>query len=337
MKKEVVYHIIFWILYLLLWSAQDYVYFNDYTAVLLRNAITIPSLLAIAYINVYVLLPKFLFKKKYHLYLGFLLVSILLTTFTYALNHYAYFTYFITNKSMGDFFMSTQGMLALLTEILVLVGFSMSIFLLRERYYKEKILEEIQKKKLEIELKSLKEQMNPHFLFNSLNSIYMMLDKDLDKGKEMLLRFSDMLSHQIYEVSQDLIPLEKEIEHLKNYIGIESIRHNNLATIETDIMEYKGGLKISPMILLSLIENAFKHSLDNEPYQINIKLSLNSENHLILETENSIANKSKNDSSGIGLANVKRRLSLIYPEKHELELKKEKARFKVILKITLDD
>lgn len=337
MKKDFIYHTLFWVLYLLLWSAQDYVYYNDYPAVLLRNALTLPSLLVIVYVNIYILLPKFLFKKSYVLYTVLLFVSVLLATYAYALNHYAYFTYFIKNEIMANFFVSTQGMLALLTEIMVLVGFSMTVFLLKERYQKEKILKESQKKRLEMELKLLKEQMNPHFLFNSLNSIYMMLDKDLAKGKDMLLRFSDILSHQLYEVSQELITLEKEIEHIMNYIEIESMRHNDLATIKVDILDYKGGLKISPMILLPLIENAFKHSVDDEPYQISIRAMLNAQNYLILEVENSVNCQREKRTSGIGLANVKRRLSLIYPHKHELTIKADKGKYKVILKIEIDD
>jgi len=165
----------------------------------------------------------------------------------------------------------------------------------------------------------------------------MMLDKNLGKGKDMLLSFSDILSHQLYNVSQEFIMLEKEIEHIKNYIQIESIRHNDLANIEVNIIEYNGGLKITPMILLPLIENAFKHGVDNEPYEINIELRLNLENQLILEIDNSIGLGKEKNSDGIGLANVKRRLNLIYPQKHTIGLKSEKDRFSVILKIELDD
>ncbi|AWX45173.1 Histidine kinase [Flagellimonas maritima] len=337
MKKEPIYHISFWLAYLILWSAQDFVYFKDYFSVMLLNIFTVLPLLAIVYFNLYFLLPKFLFKKRYLVYVLFLCASIVAATYISSWNHQFYFTNIIHNVGIGNFFMSSEGKLAQLTEILVLMGLSMSIFLLRDRYTKEKVLEEAKKRQLEVELKLLKEQMNPHFLFNSLNSIYMMLDKHPGKGKEMLLRFSDILSHQLYESTEDSIALKKELENVKNYINIESIRHGSLATINVDCIDYSGKLNISPMILLPIIENAFKHSPSGSPYYITIFINLTTENRLILNVENSKVFKPVQKASGIGLANVKRRLELIYPKKYELYIDDIEKKFKITLKITLDD
>ncbi|WP_424001509.1 sensor histidine kinase [Maribacter sp. IgM3_T14_3] len=337
MKKEGLYHIIFWLAYLLLWSAQDVIYFNDFGAVLKLNTFTLLPLLAIVYLNLYFIVPRFLFKKKYTLYILFLCLFIITITALSVANHYAYFNFIVNNPRIGDFFISTEGYLAILTKILVLVGFSMSIFLLKERYFREKILEDISKKQLEVELQLLKEQINPHFLFNSLNSIYMMLEKDAEMGKEMLLRFSDILSYQLHETTESRIPLEKELENIGNYIGIESIRHGSLATINVDCIDYSGNLVISPMLLLPIIENAFKHSPSSSPYLISIFIRLNKENLLTLKVENSIGSKLGKKTSGIGLANVMRRLELVYPEKHELIITPSDEKFMVKMKIWLDD
>ncbi|MGB5820920.1 MAG: histidine kinase [Saonia sp.] len=337
MKKEALYHIIFWLAYLFLWSAQDVIYFNDFSAVFKLNTFTLLPLLAIVYFNLYFLLPIFLFKKKYTLYTVFLCLSIVIITMISVTNHYIYFNFIANNLIIGDFFVSAEGYLAILTKIFVLVGFSMSIFLLRERYFREKVIEDINKKQLEVEIKLLKEQMNPHFLFNSLNSIYMMLEKDALKGKEMLLRFSHILSYQLYETTESFIPLEKELENVKNYMDIESIRHGSLAKIQINCMDYVGTLNISPMLLLPIIENAFKHSPSSSPYFISVFVGLSSQNLLTLEVRNSISSKLDKEYSGIGLTNVKRRLELVYPEKHELRIIPSDEKFIVILKIWLDD
>lgn len=252
-------------------------------------------------------------------------------------NHFAYFDSVIGNATFGNFFFSVEGYLAILTEILVLVGFSMSIYLLRERYFREKLLEDINKKQLQVELQLLKEQMNPHFLFNSLNSIYVMLEKDGQKGKKMLLLFSDILSYQLYETTKPHIPLEKEIQNIDNYIGIESIRHGNRSKITFDCVPYRGTAEISPMLLLPIIENAFKHGPSGSHYFISIVLGLNSENRLNLKVVNSIGQRKNTRPSGIGLANVKRRLELVYPKKHEIQITASENEFSVNLNIWLDD
>ncbi|MEM9000539.1 MAG: histidine kinase [Bacteroidota bacterium] len=335
--KEILGHILFWFAYLLLWSIQDVFYFNDFGGVLKLNIVTLFPFLAIVYVNLYFLLPRFLFKKKYPQYILFLCLSLLIITGISVANHYAYFNFIANDLAIGGFFNSTEGFLAILTETLVLVGFSTSIFLLRERYFKEKMLEDISKKQLEVELRLLKAQMNPHFLFNSLNSIYMMLEKDGQKGKEMLLRFSDILSYQLYDTVKPNIPLKKEIENIKNYIDIESIRHGQLATITVDCVAYSGKLRISPMLLLPIIENAFKHSPNGTTYSISIYIGLNDKNHLNLKVSNSVAPKKDEVPSGIGLANVKRRLELVYPKKHEISIEPTPGNFFVDLKIWLND
>lgn len=312
-------------------------YFNHFSAVLKLNAFTLLPFVGMVYLNLYVLLPRYLFKKKYTRYILFLCLSILLITSVSAANHFAYFKFITGNPTFGEFFLSAEGYLSILTETLVLVGLSTSIYLLRERYFREKLLEDISKKQLEVELQLLKEQINPHFLFNSLNSIYMMWEKDGQKAKEMLLRFSDILSYQLYETAKSNIPLEKEIQNITNYIGIESIRHGSLATITFDCINYSGNLQISPMLLLPVIENAFKHSASSSPYFISLSLFLNSENRLHLKVVNSIGATIGTERSGLGLVNLKRRLELVYPKRHEIEITPSEKEFTVNLNIWLDD
>ena len=336
-KNEIIQHLVFWVLYLLLWSAHDLVYFQDFTSLLITNSYTFLPYVVLVYFNLYVLVPRLLLKKKQGLYLFSLALGILAVTHFSSWNHYYFFNRISEHVPTAKFFISPEGQIALLTEILVLVGFSMTLYLLREWYQKERYAREMEKKRLETELHLLKSQINPHFLFNSLNSIYVMLGKDQEAGREMLLQFSDILSHQLYEASKEKVLLNKELENLENYIRIEKIRHDDLAKVEVKLPDSINGQQIAPMLLLPIVENAFKHGQSSEGYWIKVLLQIRPNDELNFSVENSFVNKPSKSEAGIGLANVKRRLELIYPDQHELKVEKEDDIFKVNLKLQLND
>ncbi|NAS30713.1 hypothetical protein GTQ40_07000 [Flavobacteriaceae bacterium R38] len=216
----------------------------------------------------------------------------------------------------------------------------MTLFLTDEWYRKDKSMREIEQKQLETELNLLKNQINPHFLFNSLNSIYVMLGKNLNNGKKMLLQFSDILSHQLYETNKKSIELKSEFDNLENYIGIEKVRHEDLVTVDYSFPHHHDDLVISPMLLLPIVENAFKHGQTSKGYQINIQATIAYGNTLSFKVENSVSNEAKKgykNSNGIGLTNVKRRLELIYPNRHLFNIERDDSRFIVHLKIQLNE
>jgi len=216
----------------------------------------------------------------------------------------------------------------------------MTLFLIDAWYRKDRLFKEVERKQLETELNLLKNQINPHFLFNSLNSIYIMLGKNLENGKQMLLQFSDLLSHQLYETTKKSIPLTAEFENLKNYIAIERVRHEDLVTVKSNFTESNKDLSISPMLLLPIVENAFKHGQSSEGYNISIDASIQHNSTLNFTVENTISNEKKDKNeltkkNGIGLTNVKRRLELIYPNRHLLTIASENDTFSVHLKLQL--
>lgn len=233
------------------------------------------------------------------------------------------------------------GKIAIGTEAILALCLSMTLVLADEWFIKERSLKEVEQKQLETELNLLKNQINPHFLFNSLNSIYVMLSKDPKGGKEMLLQFSEILHHQLYETKKKRIQLAQEFENLQNYIAIEKIRHEDLVTVNCTFPENVNGSYISPMLLLPLVENAFKHGQSSQGYWINIKAMLEHNNRLRFTVENSVANQAAEamtkDTKGIGLANVKRRLELIYPNKHLFHIAHKNGTFMVDLSLQLDE
>ncbi len=337
MTREIIKHCIFWISFLLLWSAHDLAYHSNFFDLVLGNMGTQWPYVPLVYFNLFVLVPQFLLRKRYGLYLFILGSCILLATFFTSWISFVFYSKIGRNYPTAEFFWSIEGRITILTEILVLVGLTMTLYLLQEWYQKERYTREVEQKKLETELNLLKSQINPHFLFNSLNSIYVMSEKDAVAGRKMLLQFSDILSHQIYESSKEKVPLAKEIDNLSNYIKIEKVRHEDLARVCWEFPEQVNGQQIAPMLLLPIVENAFKHGQSSDGYWIKVRLALEAENNLSFWVENSFKPGRLSIQGGLGLSNLKRRLELIYPNNHQMELSKSENIFKVCLKIKLHE
>lgn len=336
---RIINHLIFWTLFLLLWSVHDLNYHNDVLENFKNNVFTFVPYAILVYFNLYVLLPKFLLKKKITTYVFLLLLSIVLTTLLSSLYLSFYFKNVISYIPTSKFFMSIPGQIAIATEIILSLCLSMTLFLTDQWFIKERSIKEIEQKQLETELNLLKNQINPHFLFNSLNSIYIMIGKNLESGKRMLLQFSEILSHQLYETKKKHISLEQEFENLKNYIDIERIRHEDLVTVEYSFPNDIKNLMISPMLLLPLVENAFKHGQSSQGYWVKIYATIKSDDILNFKVENTISKKNSkiSEGKGIGLTNVKRRLELIYPNRHLFNIESKNTKFIVNLKIQLNE
>jgi len=201
-----------------------------------------------------------------------------------------------------------------------------------------RLREQLEKEQLRTELNYLKAQINPHFLFNGINSVYHLIDGDPQLAKTTLHKFSNLLRYQLYECNDELIPLDQELNYLENFITLEQIRKGSDATIQWEINA--DDRRKTPLLLTPFIENAFKylsHHLDSTQNVLNIQLDIE-ENSLDLEVFNTFvkSEKPKEKSGGLGLKNVKRRLALLYPGKHRLKIQEEMNVYKVSLNIQLD-
>lgn len=193
---------------------------------------------------------------------------------------------------------------------------------------------------LEAEISILKAQVNPHFLFNTLNNIYSMSLYDSKKTPEMILKLSQLISYMLYECKDEEVNLEKEIQFIKNYIDLESVRVEDIASINLEIKGEDPGHKIPPLLFIPLIENAFKHGISTEQNssEINIKLEV-SNNKVDLKINNPI-DESKNDNrkeqyGGLGIENVKKRLNLLFPKRYEFTISKTDNLYSTHLSLTL--
>ena len=209
----------------------------------------------------------------------------------------------------------------------------------------ERIKSQLIQDKLSAELEFLRAQINPHFLFNGINSIYHLIGYDDDSAKDVLLRFSGLLRYQLYECNEEYISLSKELEYINNYIKLEEIRKGEDACFNIDLpqneMAASGSLKIAPLIFTPFLENAFKYlSLYSEKEKNKIKISMSIANGALdFKVDNTInlelVKKQAQNDGGIGLENVKRRLNLLYPNKHKLSMTNDHEVFSVQLKLHL--
>ena len=198
---------------------------------------------------------------------------------------------------------------------------------------------ETDKQRVQAELKALKAQVNPHFFFNTLNNIYSMsLDKD-ERLPGAILKLSELMRYFLYESREDLVPLSKEIQVLNDYIDLQKIRSNEKLEITTEMEKEPGHQKIAPLLLIAFVENAFKHGAKGSTGKafINIKLTTaqNTVNFRVENNKGVIDEPGNEDHGGLGLDNVKRRLDLIYPQRHKLLVEDNEEIFLVQLQLQL--
>lgn len=195
---------------------------------------------------------------------------------------------------------------------------------------------EVAKEKAETELNFLKSQINPHFLFNSLNSVFFLINKDNADARSALHKFSEMLRYQLYEMNGDKIPVEKEITYLKDYVDLQQLRKDEKYSVQCNYAPDIKGFLIEPLLLIPFVENAFKHISHNSDNTNYVKLDMSRSNGALLFTvENSkeSGQHRTEKKAGIGLANVKRRLELLYPGRHELKIEETDKTFSVKLNL----
>ena len=201
----------------------------------------------------------------------------------------------------------------------------------------QKKLAEVGKQKLEAELNFLKSQVNPHFLFNSLNAVYFLIDKNNQQARNALHKFSEMLRYQLYECNDHKIPIEKEIAYLKDYVALQQLRVSN-TDIQFHCAPDVGDFSIEPLLLIPFVENSFKHlsHFDKEQRnEVQIKIS-RSNGSMHFSVYNTTEAHSLNGSGGgIGLTNVKKRLQLLYPGKHHFSITEKQNWFGVDLTLSL--
>jgi len=328
------FHFSFWVMFyffMVLIDKSD----NTIWFILVDKLIDISFYIFIVYVNILYLIPVFLQKRNLLFYLIALLLIVLLITPIQTLaiillhqDDASLVTHVLINKA--------EIFLRCLFVGLISTGYKVTSDWLGLQNEKR----ELESQNLQSELKFLKSQINPHFFFNTLNNLYALTLKKSDLAPEIVLRLSEMMRYMLYESNEKEVSLEKEINYVMNYIELEKLRQGEKFRINFNVEGSATGQKIAPLMFIPFLENSFKHGLDNQIKSgyVNIEMQLK-EKSVELDIENSkplkVLKPAVPNSGGIGLENVKRRLKLLYPDKHELNIIENPESYKVKLNIEL--
>ena len=231
-----------------------------------------------------------------------------------------------------------NALLAGLRGAITIGGLAAAIKLMKYWYVKEQRNLQLQRQNAEAQLQLLKAQVHPHFLFNTLNNIYSYTQKHSPVASQLVMGLSDLLRYMLYDCNQPLVPLRKEIKMLRDYISLEQVRYDDGLDVVLDLPENTEGLYIAPLLLLPFVENCFKHGTSQVIEQPWISLRIEAgDSGLEMKLVNGKANKKEKDGSkGIGISNVRHRLELLYPGRHELKISNDEHVFVVDLTLQLE-
>ena len=336
--KKIILHLIFWFL---VWF-----FFKSFFSVGTTNKqflfwfSTILAFISIiaSYVFVYDLIPNYLITKKYREFIIYSFYSAVFVT-TGVLMTVAFGFVFFFNLEFQQMPALTKSASVILVCVLLIIALASGLKILKHNY---KFLEEnksLENKFLqtqlqlkEQELRFLKTQIHPHFLFNSLNTIYGFALKKGDEAPEMILKLSNLLDYILYQVDKPFVVLEDEVHHLEDYISLEKMRFHDTLQVRFKKQNIKNGLQIAPMLLIPFVENSFKHgAVVNGVLKVDINLKIES-NKLFFQIEN-FSSEEKDTANGIGLENIKKRLQMLYLNKHQLKIEEKNLSFKVTLEI----
>ncbi|MFY0592766.1 sensor histidine kinase [Roseivirga sp.] len=335
--KLIATNLLFWVLYVVIWSIRDMAYAPTFWDTVDANVIGGFIYGIGVYINLYIFVPKLLLKGKRLLY-G-LVMSVWLLLVAYLGAKLFVYLYKDVSPSTSEFFDSAGGLASTAVEFMVVYALAMSLYFINEWYIKERKLRALESQNLKAELSLLKGQINPHFLFNALNSVHVLIRTNPELASNTLEKFSDLLSHQLYEVDKDEITLTQEVQNLDNFIQLQKIRHQDHVEVN---WHYSGDLNsksIAPMLFLNFVENAFKHGESLTDGLVKIEITIKVEgSRLMFNCKNSaLVEVELKENSGLGIENIKRRLNLIYPHKHELEIDSTNNTYSVHLALDLNE
>ncbi|MFI1773235.1 sensor histidine kinase [Thalassobellus citreus] len=334
-RKQILLHVSIWALFLCFFlmhpRAQIEGAFIPIVVILILNVL-------IFYINYSFLIPRFLLKKKALLYVFFVFVLMVISIILFAQLETKFRTDFRLDieRIKPDFNMKFRFLGPFVFNILLVVtGIAFRVY--GEWNKNERTKKEIESQKFSTELHFLKHQLSPHFLFNSLNSIYSLTTQKSNDAPEAVITLSELMRYMLYETNSEFVSLGRELAYVQNYLKLQRLRIANNKDVTINIHGSIRNQKIRPLLFISFIENAFKYGTDytgNTEVKIEINID---EDDLKFSCINIIGGrKTDKDSSGIGLQNTKERLEFLYPKKHELFIEEKDNRFIVNLNLKLD-
>jgi sensor histidine kinase YesM len=336
-KSNVRLSVLFWLLYFLYeWIGQASID-NLYYRYLINASVIVPIAGLATWFTIQVLIKQFLLKKRLVAFRIWFIVSVIV--FTIARRSFNYFYTYPTfyNTHWNQPFLFPPKLIIEAVNIYLIVALYTMFYFLRAWYEQQRLAQELQRDKAVAQLELLKNQVQPHFIFNTLNNIYSLSLKNSPKTSDLIYRLSSLLSYMLYDSRQEFIPLSKELEYIHNYIELEKIRYGERLDVAVNCFDSVDQFTIPPLLILPLVENSFKHGVSNDVGNSWIRVDLSvKDDWLTVKIENSRVSDTLNGHAvykGIGMENVKKRLEIIYPDRHEFKCMSEGQSFLTILKI----
>jgi len=333
---EVALHLLIWVLIfglplLSLNHDQQHVSWNQFL-----RASMFPLFFALVfYTNYFLLIPRLFFSKR--LIIFFLTNLLLYTACVYATEsmnrHSSKLKILQSNIDKRDQLADlpkpfkrpskTEMIARAFIAFAMTTGVAVAIQTTTKWFHSENVRKDLEREHLKSELDHLKNQLNPHFFFNTLNNIYSLIAQNQEKAQASVHQLSKLMRYLLYDSNEKFVPLTKEIEFMHHYIDLMKLRMNSGTTVHYSFPKEITGMTVAPLLFISLIENSFKHGISaSKPSMITMEMKTTTTKQLMFQIKNTLFPKSDNDrsGSGIGLENLKRRLSLLYPHRHRLEM-----------------
>lgn len=336
-------NLLFWLLILVIPLDTEYSTMNGRSpeGFLVYNFLFFLVIAVVVYVNNLYLMPQFLTKERYGIYIVTLLTLLFTTPFLMLLIRYELGASLMKSEIITVLF-DSEVYLPYLLLVSLFVGLFMTAKFSYDWFTHQRKVRKLERQKLKTELAFLRTQVNPHFLFNVLNTVYGLARREkAPETADTVMRLSEMMRYMLYESSGDKISLQKEIKYLTNYVEMERIRKWQNGDIDFKVEGDIQNQTIAPMILINFIENSFKHGMDKQADQAWVRIHLQiEEEELLFTCANSNLNKdsrSLTTASGIGLSNVKRRLNLIYANSYKLDILDEADEYQIQLRLPLEN
>lgn len=315
----VLMHMGFWSL-VFLWPLLSYEEISQVQYVVNRNWLSTFSLCIVFYINYFVLVDKYFFKNKKGLFYSLNVVLIIAVFFI--VNHLLELIIFsptLNGQRMREVRSTTVSSLQLVLPLILGIGMCVGLKTNSKWSKNELLLQKVKQTQLDAEIKYLRYQVQPHFLFNTLNNIYALIDSGPIRAKSSIHSLSKMMRYLLHDSATNKVPLAKDIVFLERYIELMLLRVDSNLTLEKSFPLINQPIQIAPLLLISFIENAFKHGIDAvQPSIIKINLAIEKDAIHYSVINSSFPKNEKTTDSGIGLENLKKRLELVYPNRFEL-------------------
>jgi len=333
---QLVLHFLFWVgvlfFYTYFFSTNDSKFEDTLSFVLFLMPITI----ATTYVSIYKLIPEYLVTKRYLRFALYSVYTLIISVYLLFVSIFFSLIY-ISNFEYAEMNPATKNIIFIISAVYLVVVVVSAFKLLKLNLHqisKTKALEtkilDAQLKLKEQELNYLKMQIHPHFLFNTLNTMYGFALKKAEQTPDMILKLSNLLDYLLYQTEKPFVLLSEEIEHINDYIALEQMRFNNTLQVTMDVQLQSKNTTIAPMLLLPFIENSFKHGSIIQG-KLNIAISIKAHDDVIYFHIKNSNSERTSTPSGIGLENIRKRLELLYPSAHELSVGTTAKTFEVEL------